>query len=82
MHSGCYCPLLRYLVRRMEPNLWTIVLDPANEYRRQLIDQVVQVALVETQVPEEVSTLVTCVVERNYTPTLKGLSDSQSLHGS
>ena len=69
-------------MRRMEPNLWTIVLDPANEYRRQLIDQVVQVALVETQVPEEVSNMVTCVVDRNFIPTLKGISDSQSLHGS
>ena len=65
LHSSCYCLLLRYLVRRMEPDLWTIVLDPANEYRRQLIDQVVQVALVETQVPEEVSTIVTCLVDRN-----------------
>ena len=38
----------------MDPELWAVVLDPNNEYRRQLIDQVVQVALVETQVPEEV----------------------------
>ena len=46
-------------MRRMDPDLWGIVLDPNNEYRRQLIDQVVQVALVETQVPEEV-----CCVHR------------------
>ena len=34
------------------------VLDPENPYRRQLIDQVVQTALSETQDPEDVSVTV------------------------
>ena len=32
----------RYIVERMNPELWALVLDPENQYRRQLIDQVVR----------------------------------------
>lgn len=28
------------MVRRRDPDLWAMVLDPENSYRRQLIDQV------------------------------------------
>lgn len=48
----------RYLVRRRDPELWKVVLDVENKYRRQLIDQVVQTALSETQDPEDVSVTV------------------------
>ncbi|KAJ3604235.1 hypothetical protein NHX12_028976 [Muraenolepis orangiensis] len=48
----------RYLVRRKDPELWANVLEENNPYRRQLIDQVVQTALSETQDPEEVSVTV------------------------
>ncbi|XP_076126184.1 clathrin heavy chain 1 [Alosa pseudoharengus] len=48
----------RYLVRRKDPELWAGVLEEDNPYRRQLIDQVVQTALPETQDPEEVSVSV------------------------
>jgi len=48
----------RYLVRRREPELWAEVLNEANPYRRQLIDQVVQTALSETQDPEDISVTV------------------------
>jgi len=48
----------RYLVRRGDPNLWDEVLQEDNPYRRQLIDQVVQTALSETQDPEDISITV------------------------
>ncbi|XP_046360192.1 clathrin heavy chain 1 isoform X3 [Haliotis cracherodii] len=48
----------RYLVRRKDVELWAEVLQETNEYRRQLIDQVVQTALSETQDPEEISITV------------------------
>ncbi|XP_018584251.2 clathrin heavy chain 1 isoform X2 [Scleropages formosus] len=48
----------RYLVRRKDPEVWANVLEENNLYRRQLIDQVVQTALSETQDPEEVSVTV------------------------
>ncbi len=42
--------LLRYLVKRRDMELWAEVLNDENQYRRPLIDQVVQTALAETQV--------------------------------
>lgn len=48
----------RYLVRRRDPELWAQVLQDTNPFRRQLIDQVVQTALSETQDPEDVSVAV------------------------
>ncbi|XP_064619200.1 clathrin heavy chain 1 isoform X2 [Lineus longissimus] len=48
----------RYLVRRRDPDLWANVLKEDNEYRRPLIDQVVQTALSETQDPEDISVTV------------------------
>ncbi|CAN6483932.1 unnamed protein product [Victoria cruziana] len=48
----------RYVVERMEPELWDKVLNPENEFRRQLIDQVVSTALPESKSPEQVSAAV------------------------
>ncbi|XP_022243917.1 clathrin heavy chain 1-like [Limulus polyphemus] len=48
----------RYLVHRKDQELWAEVLIESNPYRRQLIDQVVQTALSETQDPEEISVTV------------------------
>ena len=48
----------RYLVRRRDTELWGTVLEEGNKYRRQLIDQVVQTALTETQDPDDVSCTV------------------------
>uniref|UniRef100_A0A804RGR4 Ubiquitin-like protease family profile domain-containing protein n=1 Tax=Zea mays TaxID=4577 RepID=A0A804RGR4_MAIZE len=39
----------RYVVERMDGDLWDKVLQPENEYRRQLIDQVVSTALPESK---------------------------------
>ncbi|XP_058100764.1 clathrin heavy chain 2-like isoform X2 [Magnolia sinica] len=48
----------RYVVERMDSDLWENVLKPENEYRRQLIDQVVSTALPESKSPEQVSATV------------------------
>lgn len=48
----------RYLVRRRDPELWAEVLADPNPFKRQLIDQVVQTALSETQDPEDISVTV------------------------
>jgi len=42
----------------MDGDLWDKVLQPENEYRRQLIDQVVSTALPESKSPEQVSAAV------------------------
>ncbi len=48
----------RYLVRRRDQELWAEVLQETNPYRRQLIDQIVQTALTETQDAEDISVTV------------------------
>uniref|UniRef100_A0A6N2LTC0 protein-serine/threonine phosphatase n=1 Tax=Salix viminalis TaxID=40686 RepID=A0A6N2LTC0_SALVM len=48
----------RYVVERMDGDIWEKVLNPENEYRRQLIDQVVSTALPESKSPEQVSAAV------------------------
>ncbi|KAJ1524146.1 hypothetical protein ONE63_010675 [Megalurothrips usitatus] len=48
----------RYLVRRRDAELWVEVLSESNPFKRQLIDQVVQTALSETQDPEDISVTV------------------------
>ncbi|KAJ8540473.1 hypothetical protein K7X08_030392 [Anisodus acutangulus] len=48
----------RYVVERMDGDIWEKVLNPENEFRRQLIDQVVSTALPESKSPEQVSAAV------------------------
>jgi len=48
----------RYLVKRADIELWSKVLDSENIHRRQLVDQVVGVAVPESPNPEEVSIIV------------------------
>jgi len=48
----------RYLVERQDPELWALVLTEENEFKRQVVDQVVQTALPEVKNPEEVSSTV------------------------
>lgn len=48
----------RYVVERMDADLWEKVLVPDNDYRRQFIDQVVSTALPESKSPEQVSSAV------------------------
>ena len=48
----------RYVVERMNHDLWNLVLSEENKHRRQLIDQVVSTALPESNNPEQVSVAV------------------------
>ncbi|DBA67143.1 hypothetical protein WJX79_007694 [Trebouxia sp. C0005] len=48
----------RYIVERMDSDLWNKVLEEDNQFRRQLIDQVNSTALPESRNPEQVSVAV------------------------
>lgn len=48
----------RFLVKQRNAELWAKVLQPDNEFRRQLVDQVVQSALQESQDPDDISVAV------------------------
>lgn len=56
--NSMFKPLARYLVSRKSADLWGYVLDNNNQYRSQVVDQVVGTALPETTVHEEVSVAV------------------------
>lgn len=56
--NSLFKSLARYLVRRRDFSLWSTVLTEENQHRRQLIDQVVQTALSETQDPDDISITV------------------------
>lgn len=56
--NGMYKMQARYLVKRADLDLWATVLDEENIHRRQLIDQVVGIAIPESQSAEDVSVAV------------------------
>lgn len=55
----------RYVVERMDEELWEHVLRKDNEHRRSLIDQVVSTALPESKNPEQVSVTVRAFMAAN-----------------
>ena len=55
----------RYLVERQNEELWAFVLAETNEFRKQLIDQVISTALPESHSPDDVSTTVKMFMEAN-----------------
>ncbi|KAI8900004.1 hypothetical protein BC833DRAFT_583645 [Globomyces pollinis-pini] len=71
----------RYLVARRDADLWNMVLNPDNSYRRQLIDQVVATALPETQDPEDVSISVKAFMAADLPNELIELLEKLVLEG-
>ncbi|KAI9336615.1 hypothetical protein DFJ73DRAFT_646661 [Zopfochytrium polystomum] len=72
----------RYLVKRRDADLWALVLQPDNPYRRSLIDQVVGTALPETQDPEDVSVAVKAFMAADLPNELIELLEKLVLEGS
>ncbi len=72
----------RYLVERQSPELWQKVLDPENQYRQQVIDQVVQTALPETKNVDEVSVTVSAFIDAQLPNQLIELLERIVLHNS
>jgi len=79
--NGFFKDEARYLVERQDLDLWQKVLTEENEFRRQLIDQVVATALPESRVPEEVSTTVKAFMAANLPNELIELLERIILHG-
>lgn len=72
----------RYLVERQSPELWAIVLTPDNQYRPQVIEQVVSTALPETKNVDEVSVSVQAFIEADLPEHLIELLERIVLHNS
>jgi len=79
--NGFFKDQARYLVERQDLDLWAKVLIVENQYRRQLIDQVVATALPECKTPEEVSTTVKAFMAANLPLELIELLERIILHG-
>lgn len=79
--NGFFKDQARYLVERMDLPLWAMVLNPENEFRRSLIDQVVASALPESHNPDEVSVTVKAFIEANMPNELIELLERIVLHG-
>lgn len=79
--NGMFKQQARYLVERQSPDLWAHVLKDENQYRRQLIDQVVQTALPESDKSEEVSVTVQAFMTANLPNELIELLEKIVLHG-
>ena len=70
------------MVSRRDHELWNVVLNERNAYRRQLIDQVVATALPETQDPEDVSITVKAFMAADLPHELIQLLEKLVLEGS
>ncbi len=72
----------KYLVERMDLDLWAFVLTDDNEQRKQVIEQVVQTALPETKNPDEVSLTVKAFMKAELPHELMELLEKIVLHNS
>ncbi|EGG20648.1 clathrin heavy chain [Cavenderia fasciculata] len=71
----------RYLVERQDQDLWAYVLAESNEFKRSLIDQVVQTALPETTNAVEVSSTVQAFMNADLPNELIELLEKIVLEG-
>lgn len=81
VQNSMFKQLARYLVRRQDDNLWRIVLNDYIEFRRPIIDQVVQTALPECQDADEVSSTVRAFMAAGLPNELIELLEQIVLYG-
>jgi len=80
--NGLFRLQARYLVERQSPDLWSLALDPENQYRRNVIDQVVSTALPEAKDADEVSATVRAFINSDLPNELIELLEKIVLHNS
>lgn len=78
--NGLFRLQARYLVERQSPDLWALVLNPDNQYRRNVIDQVVSTALPESTNADEVSLTVRAFINAELPNELIELLEKIVLH--
>jgi clathrin heavy chain len=80
--NGLFRLQARYLVERQSPELWGMVLQPDNEHRRSVIDQVVSTALPESTNADELSTACRAFINADLPNELIELLEKIVLHNS
>eukprot|EP00931_Biecheleriopsis_adriatica_P100318 TRINITY_DN7555_c0_g2_i1.p1 TRINITY_DN7555_c0_g2~~TRINITY_DN7555_c0_g2_i1.p1 ORF type:complete len:1123 (+),score=330.73 TRINITY_DN7555_c0_g2_i1:152-3370(+) len=80
--NGLFRLQARYLVERQSPELWELALNTENQYRRNVIDQVVSTALPESSNADEVSATVKAFISADLPNELIELLEKIVLHKS
>merc|ERR1712151_205414 len=80
--NGLFRLQARYLVERQSPELWALVLTAENQYRRNVIDQVVSTALPESTNADELSTTCRAFITAELPNELIELLEKIVLHNS
>merc|ERR1719262_878729 len=80
--NGLFRLQARYLVERQSVELWAMVLQPDNEFRRSVIDQVVSTALPESTNADELSTTCRAFITAELPNELIELLEKIVLHNS
>ncbi|CRG97759.1 clathrin heavy chain, putative [Plasmodium gallinaceum] len=80
--NGLFKLQARYLVSRQSIELWKIVLDESNKYRKNVIDQVIGSTLIESNNAEEITVTVKAFIEKKLSSELIELLEKIVLHNS
>lgn len=72
----------QYLVESVNPELWKTVLDPENEHKKSVTDQVITVILPQTKNSDEVSVTVKAFIDAGLQGELMELLEKLVLHNS
>jgi clathrin heavy chain len=80
--NAMYRAQAQYLVESLNENLWKKVLDPINEHKKFVTDQVIQVILPVTRNPDEVSVTVKAFIDAGLQADLMDLLEKLVLHNS
>lgn len=79
---GLYRLQAQYLVESVNPDLWVKVLDPDNEHKKYVTDQVITVILPQTRNSDEVSVTVKAFIDAGLQADLMDLLEKLVLHNS
>jgi len=77
-----YKELSKYLVDREDSDLWAKALNPNNQHRKLIIDQVTNVALMEVKEPEKVASTIKAFLEAQMPEILIQLLEKLTLDSS
>uniref|UniRef100_A0A8C9GDC7 Clathrin heavy chain n=1 Tax=Piliocolobus tephrosceles TaxID=591936 RepID=A0A8C9GDC7_9PRIM len=80
--NGLFKLQAKYLVKRQSMELWKMVLDESNKYRKNVIDQVIGSTLIESNNADEITVTVKAFIEQKLSSELIELLEKIVLHNS
>ncbi|GAW83572.1 clathrin heavy chain [Plasmodium gonderi] len=80
--NGLFKLQAKYLISRQSMELWKMVLDESNKYRKNVIDQVIGSTLIESNNADEITITVKAFIEKKLSNELIELLEKIVLHNS